>query len=80
MRNVLNNNLNILNIMDSNKEGLVAICEDMELSLYAGSQFFEDVYNNKLEKFPFTNNGNQLNKVSSQKLSFQPLQALFNPV
>lgn len=31
------NDLNVLNIMDSNKDGLVAVCEDQEVVFYAGS-------------------------------------------
>ena len=29
-------------MMDANKNGLVAICEEMEVAIYAGSQFFEE--------------------------------------
>ena len=38
----MQNSINLVNIVDSNKNGLVAICEDQEVCFYAGSQFFED--------------------------------------
>ena len=81
MKTVLQSNINILNVVDSNKHGLVAVCMDQELGFYAGSSFFEETPNKELEKYPTTGaGGSQLTKVESVKLGFQPLQALFNPV
>lgn len=42
-------------MMDSNKEGLVAICEEMEIALYAGSQFFEESDFSSKERFTMGN-------------------------
>ena len=56
--------------------------EDMEVSLYGGSQFFEDIVTgNQSELFPVGNKEgtNQLTKVDSQKLSYQPVQVKYNP-
>ena len=37
LKNILQSNINILNVVDSNKDGLVAVCMDQELGFYAGS-------------------------------------------
>ena len=37
VKNVLQSNINILNVVDSNKDGLVAVCMDQEIGFYAGS-------------------------------------------
>lgn len=51
-----NYDLNLLNVVDSNKDGLVAVCEkETEIGLYASSQFFEEGINtsNVFEQFNF---------------------------
>lgn len=74
LKNVLQGNINILNVVDSNKDGLVAVCMDQEIGFYAGSQFFEETPNKELEKFPSpAAGGSQLTKIESVKLGFQPL-------
>jgi hypothetical protein len=70
------NSVNILQVIDSNKQGLVAVCEDQEIGFYGGSQFFEDAssQNKELEIFNFQHkDGNNMSKIDSQRLSFQPL-------
>jgi hypothetical protein len=37
VKNVLQSNINILNVVDSNKDGLVAVCMDLEIGFYGGS-------------------------------------------
>ena len=34
---MLSMDINLYSMVDSNKDGLVAVCEDSEVSLYAGS-------------------------------------------
>jgi hypothetical protein len=37
IKNLLQSNINILNVVDSNKDGLVAVCMDQEIGFYGGS-------------------------------------------
>lgn len=41
-KQAVSQNINLLNIIDSNRDGLVAICEDQEVNFYTGSSFSED--------------------------------------
>jgi hypothetical protein len=79
----MQNSINLVNIVDSNKNGLVAICEDQEVCFYAGSQFFEDAAhaNKDQEIFKFQHkDGNNISKIDTSRVSFPPLQVLFNEV
>jgi hypothetical protein len=62
--------LNLLNVSDANKDGLLAVCQDQEVAFYSGSQVFEVQPNKELERFPFQSNGQELNKVDYQKIAF----------
>jgi RNase P/RNase MRP subunit p29 len=68
LKPALQNSVNLVNVVDSNKHGLVAICEDQEVCLYAGSQFFEENNVNKdQEEFSFqSKDGNTLAKIDGQ--------------
>jgi hypothetical protein len=43
-QNALRQSINLMNTIDSNKDGLVAVCEGSEVAFFAGSQFFEDEF------------------------------------
>lgn len=81
-KSAVQQNMNLLDTIDSNRDGLVAICEEQEVNFYAGSQFFEDQPSLGQENFNIgSNSGDQtLAKVETHKTPFQPLAAKFNPL
>jgi len=83
-RLVSHQNLNLLNQMDSNSEGLVAIAEGQSLVFYSASQFFEDgvlsAYDlsQDLYKGDKKEGNPALSVVDTHKVTFRPLCVKFN--
>ncbi|CDW77116.1 e3 ubiquitin-protein ligase ubr4 [Stylonychia lemnae] len=82
-KQTINIDLNLLHVVDSNQDGLVAICEkESELAFYPSSQFFEENCRQQAsDQFTYeVKEGQEVSKVETyNQLGFNVLHLKFNP-